>query len=115
MIRSIVINTIIFIILTYLFANTGMFYVSSFGVAVLASVVLAILNALVRPILWLLSLPINIVTLGLFSIILNAIMLQLTSAVVSNQRFYFSSFGASLLVAIIMSLCNAVINDLFVN
>lgn len=115
MIRSIVINTIIFIILTYLFANTGLFYVSSFGVAVLASVVLAILNALVRPILWLLSLPINIVTLGLFSIILNAIMLQLTSAVVSNQRFYFSSFGASLLVAIIMSLCNAVINDLFVS
>lgn len=114
MMRSIVINTILFIILTYLFSNTGMFYVSSFGVAVLASIVLAILNALVRPLLWLLSLPVNILTLGLFSIVLNAVMLQLTSAVVSNQRFYFSSFGASLLIAVIMSIGNALINELFV-
>ncbi|MCI1287339.1 MAG: phage holin family protein [[Lactobacillus] timonensis] len=115
MIRGIVINTILFVILTYIFSSTGLFYVSSFGVALLASIVLAILNVLVRPVLWLLSLPINILTLGLFSIILNAVMLQLTSAVVSNQRFYFSSFGASLLIAILMSICNAVISGLFVD
>jgi len=88
------------------------FYVSGVGIALLASFVLAILNAVVKPILFVLSLPITILTLGLFSIVLNAAMLELTSWFVGTN-FAFSSFGVTMLVAIVMSLFNTIISDHF--
>lgn len=47
--KSVLIDAVLFIALAGLFAQTGMFYVSSVGVALLASLVLAVLNALVKP------------------------------------------------------------------
>lgn len=88
------------------------FYVSGIGIALLASFVLALLNAVVKPILFVLSLPITILTLGLFSVVINAIMLEMTAWFVGSN-FAFSSFGVTLLVAIILSLCNAIISDHF--
>lgn len=109
--KKVIIDTILFIALAGLFAGTGMFYISSAWIALLASFVLAILNVLVRPILALLSLPINILTLGLFSIVINGVMLQLTSMVIGTASFHFSSFWSAMLIAIIMSICNTVITD----
>lgn len=86
------------------------FYVSGVGIALLASLVLAILNVVVRPILFILSLPITILTLGLFSIVLNAAMLSLTAQMV-GRNFAFSSFGITLLVALVMAIFNAIISD----
>ena len=88
-----------------------MFYVNSVGTALLASAVLAVLNVLVNPILLILSLPINVLTLGLFSIVINALMLQLTSSFVGSFYFHFSSFGSAMLIAIVMSICNVIISD----
>lgn len=88
-----------------------MFYVNSVGTALLASAVLAVLNVLVKPILLILSLPINVLTLGLFSIVINALMLQLTSSFVGSYYFHFSSFGSAMLIAIVMSICNVIISD----
>ncbi|KRK99899.1 hypothetical protein FD04_GL000022 [Secundilactobacillus odoratitofui DSM 19909 = JCM 15043] len=88
----------------------SLFFVASPWIALLASLVLAILNALVKPFLMILSLPITVVTLGLFSIVINGLMLQLTAALV-GQDFRFSSFGASMLVAVLMSLCNTIISN----
>ncbi|GEO74642.1 hypothetical protein FD30_GL001575 [Levilactobacillus namurensis DSM 19117] len=88
------------------------FYVSGVGIALLASFVLALLNAVVKPILFILSLPITILTLGLFSIVLNAAMLELTSYFV-GANFAFKSFGVTLLVAVVMAIFNAIINDHF--
>lgn len=71
--------------------------VRSFGVAILAALVLGIINALVRPVLLLLSLPINILTLGLFTLVINALLFWLTSAIVSGffvQNFRAAFFGA---------------------
>src|SRR6188508_2799332 len=48
----------------------------------IAAAVLGLLNAIVRPVLWVLTLPITVVTLGLFLLVLNAIMLELTAWVV---------------------------------
>lgn len=112
-IKSIVIDAILFIALAGLFARTGMFYVSSVGVALLASLVLALLNALIKPFLMLISLPINVLTLGLFSIVINGFMLILTSNVVGKDVFYFSSMGAAMLIALIMSICNTIITNHF--
>lgn len=109
--KKVLIDTILFIALAGLFAGTGMFYISSAWMALLASFVLAILNVLVKPILVILSLPINILTLGLFSIVINGVMLELTSLFVGLGSFSFSSFWSALLIAIIMSICNTLITD----
>ena len=109
--KKVLIDTILFIALAGLFAGTGMFYISSAWMALLASFVLVILNVLIRPILMILSLPINILTLGLFSIVVNGVMLELTSVFVGSAAFHFSSFWSAMLIAIIMSICNTVITD----
>ena len=109
--KRVLIDTILFIALAGLFAGTGMFYISSAWIALLASFVLAILNVLVKPILVILSLPINILTLGLFSIVINGAMLQLTSMFVGPALFHFSSFWSAMLIAIIMAICNTVITS----
>ena len=57
--KSVIINTVLFIAIAGLLRNSGTFYVASVGVALVASLVLGILNTLVKPILFLLSLPIN--------------------------------------------------------
>ena len=110
-IKRVIIDTILFIALAGLFSRTGMFYVNSVGTALLASAVLAVLNVLVQPIFLILSLPINVLTLGLFSIVINALMLQLTSSFVGSYYFHFSSFGSAMLIAIVMSICNVIISD----
>ncbi|ANZ61590.1 hypothetical protein AYR62_03355 [Secundilactobacillus paracollinoides] len=104
----ILVNAVLFIALAGFFHSS--FYVASIWIALLASVVLAILNAAVKPFLILLSLPINVVTLGLFSIVINGFLLQLTAFFVGNN-FRFSSFGMSMLIAVLMSLCNAIISS----
>lgn len=109
--KKVLIDTILFIALAGLFAGTGMFYISSAWMALLASFVLAILNVLIRPILMILSLPINILTLGLFSIVVNGVMLELTSLFVGSAFVHFSSFWSAMLIAIIMSICNTLITD----
>ena len=111
--KSVIINTVLFIAIAGLLRNSGTFYVASVGVALVASLVLGILNTLVKPILLLLSLPINFLTLGLFSIVINGLMLQLKSMVVGADVFNFSSFGMAMVVAIIMSICNVIITRHF--
>jgi len=56
--------------------------VTSFTAALIAAVVLGVMNAFVKPVLLLLTLPISIITLGLFSIILNGLLILLVSAIV---------------------------------
>lgn len=111
----VLVNTVLFVAIAGFFAQSGAFYVTSIWMAFVASLVLAILNALVKPILFVLSLPITVMTLGLFSIVLNAAMLQLTSYFVGSANFHFSSFWVTILVAVIVSVCNAIISSHFVS
>lgn len=107
--QRLIANALIFISLSVLFPNQV--YVESLMMAVAASFVLSILNTLVKPILIFLSLPLNILTLGLFSFVISAGMLQLTSNLLGNDRFGFSSFGVSILVAIVMAIVNAIVSE----
>ncbi|HEX6098803.1 MAG TPA: phage holin family protein [Thermoanaerobaculia bacterium] len=68
----------------------------------IAAAVLGLLNAIVRPILWFITLPITILTLGLFLLVLNAIMLELTAWVVPG--FGIEGFGWALLGALVLSI-----------
>ncbi|HEX2791206.1 MAG TPA: phage holin family protein [Steroidobacteraceae bacterium] len=79
-------------------------HIASFGYALLAALVLGIANFLVRPILIIVTLPITILTLGLFLIVINALMLMLTGAIVPG--FHVASFGAALLGGLLLGLFN---------
>lgn len=102
---GIFINAILFIAMAGFFEG---FEVSSFGAAILASLILSILNALVRPILIILTLPITIITLGIFLLVINAFTLLMTDNLM-GEHFEFASFGSAFLVAIIMSIANLII------
>ena len=72
--------------------------------ALVAAVVLGALNLLVRPILFVLTLPITLLTLGLFSLILNAAMVMLASMIVPG--FVVVGFWSALLFALVLSVVN---------
>ncbi len=76
--------------------------ISGFGTALFAAVVLSILNAFFRPILIILTLPINILTLGLFTFVINAFLLMMTSGVIGG--LHVAGFGSALLGSLIISL-----------
>lgn len=76
--------------------------VSGFGTALFAALVLGILNAFFRPILLVLTLPINILSLGLFTFVINAFLLMMTSGVIGGLQV--DGFGSALLGSLIISL-----------
>ncbi len=82
--------------------------VASFGVALIAALVLGLLNTLVRPLLVLLTFPVTLVTLGLFLFVINAAMFWAAAGVL--EGFNVAGFGAALLGSIIYSLCGMVID-----
>lgn len=95
-ILRLVINALVLMLLAYLIPGIS---VSSFWIALLAALVLGILNALVRPLLIILTLPINILTIGLFTFIINTFLLWLTSAMIGG--FEIVSFTSALLGAVL--------------
>lgn len=77
-----------------------------------ASLLLGILNAFIRPIMLLLALPLLIFTLGLFMIVINACLLYLVSAMMSvfQLEFHIRSFGWALVGAVIISVVSTILN-----
>ncbi|MEG5034489.1 phage holin family protein [Microcoleus sp. AT3-D2] len=90
--------------------------VVSFPAAMLAAVVIGLVNAVVRPILTLLTLPLTIITLGLFLFVVNAISLSLASwlAGAFNIGFAVNGFWPALLGSIVLSFVSGLIGR-FVN
>ena len=87
--------------------------VSGFFSAIFAGAVLGILNAFFRPIALLLTLPINILSLGLFTFIINALMLKMASGLIPGfdvYGFWTAIFG-SLLISVISWLLNTFISE----
>ena len=82
------------------------FHYQSLVTLAIAALILGLLNAIVRPILFLLTLPLTIVTLGLFLIVLNAVMLELTAWLVSGFRI--DSFGWACVGALVLGLISLV-------
>jgi putative membrane protein len=72
--------------------------------ALIAAVVLGAFNYFLRPLLLVLTLPINVVTLGLFSLVINAALVMLASAIVPG--FSVLGFWAALLFALVLSIVN---------
>ena len=88
-------------------------HVSGFMSALGAAAILGILNAFFRPIALILTLPINILTLGLFTFVINAVMLKMASGVIGGfdvQGFWPAIFGA-LLISLVSWGLNIFINE----
>ena len=82
--------------------------VSSFGAAMIAALVLGLLNTIVRPLLVLLTLPVTLLTLGLFLFVINALMFWAAAGVL--EGFNVKGFTAALIGSLIYSLCGMVID-----
>ena len=78
--------------------------------ALLAALILGVVNTLVRPVLLLLTLPLTLLTLGLFIFVVNAICLALTAAVLPGLDI--AGFGSALLGAIVVSVISWILNGL---
>lgn len=82
--------------------------VTSFGAALIAAAVLGLLNTLLRPVLILLTLPVTVLTLGLFLFVINALMFYFAAQLLNGLTV--AGFGAALIGSLIYSACGVVID-----
>src|SRR5699024_8347360 len=110
-ITSILFNAIGLFAVAQLFTS---FYLADFGKALLASVIIFILNVFVRQILVIFSFPETFFTLGLFFFVIYAIML-LISQYVYISDFFINYFVVAIIASIIISIINAILSSLVSN
>ncbi len=86
---------------------------NSLGALFVAALVLGILNAVLRPFFLFITLPINLLTLGVFTFVINAFLLWMTARVVSGfeVRGFFAAFVGAILLAIVSTILNFILND----
>ena len=85
-------------------------HLTDFGSALVAALVIGLVNTLIKPLLLLLTLPITILTLGLFSLVINSLMLMLASAIAPG--FQIDGFGTALIGSILLSVVTAILHTL---
>jgi putative membrane protein len=87
-------------------------HADSAGSLLIAALVLGIFNAIVRPIVLLLTLPLNLLTLGLFTFVINGLMLMLTGAVVGgfDVEGFWSAVGGAVILSIVSFALNVFVN-----
>ena len=103
------INALAFLIVSKVYSGMS---VSGFWTAVVAALIWGIVNALLRPVLLLLTLPINILTLGLFTLVVNGLILVITAQLYSG--LVISGLFAGIFAAILLSAVNVILTMLFV-
>lgn len=81
-----------------------------FWTAVILALVLGLINMVIKPILLILTLPINLLTLGLFTLIINALMIMLAAKIVDG--FSVASFWTALFFSVILSIVSFFLNKL---
>ena len=103
------INTIALFALPHLLDSVQ---VDSFTTALLAALLLGLVNTLIRPVLLLLTLPVTFLTLGLFIFVINGLMFWFVADVV--EGFRVASFGAAILAAIVYSVISWLLSALLI-
>jgi putative membrane protein len=88
-------------------------YIASFGSALLAALVLGLVNAVLRPLLLLLTLPVTLLTLGLFIFVINGLMFWLVGALL--EGFVVVGFWAAVLGAILYSVFSSILSSLLLS
>lgn len=109
-IQSWIINTLAVLVAVYIVPGLR-FNNSSLLTPFITSLVLGIFNAFIRPIVMLMALPLLIFTLGLFTLVINALLLYLVGLLL-NPYFQVASFGSAFLGALIISIVSVALNIL---
>ncbi|TXN37010.1 phage holin family protein [Flagellimonas hymeniacidonis] len=107
LILKLLLNALAVVILSYILPGVG---VDSITTAILVALVLSILNFLVKPILVILTLPITILTLGLFLLIINAIIILIAAHFISG--FQVSSIWWALIFSLLLSFLQSILHSI---
>ncbi len=105
-----ILNDVALLIVAYILPGIT---VSSFGSALIAALVLGLLNAVVKPVLVLLTLPLTVVTLGLFLFVLNALVFWLAGSIL--RGFQVDGFWWAVIGAIVYSIVSTALTGLLVS
>ncbi len=104
---NLVINALAFYVTAYIVPGVKIENLTSLGVV---AIVWGVLSVILKPILVLLTLPVNILTLGLFTFVINAFLIMIMSNIVPGFRV--EGFMSALLAAVVLSLLNVVLGGL---
>lgn len=85
-------------------------HVAGFTTALIVAIVLGLLNIFIKPILVILTLPVTIVTLGLFLLVINALIILLCTNIVGG--FHVDSFWTALIFSIVLSILQSIMNGI---
>lgn len=102
---SLILNSIAVFVTAYILPGI---HLDSFWTAIVVAVVLGLVNAIIRPILLLITLPINILTLGLFTFVIMGGLVMLVSSIVPG--FYVASFWWAVAFALVLMVLNSFIS-----
>ena len=106
-ILTVILSTIAVFVTAHILPGT---HVKGWGTALAVAVVLAIVNAFLRPLLLLLTLPLNVLTLGLFTFVIMAGLVLLVSAIVPG--FHVDGFWWALAFALVLAIINGFLSSL---
>ncbi len=106
----VIINSIAVYIASYILPGIR---INDLATIIIVAIVLGVLNAFIKPLLVLLTLPISIVTLGLFTFVINALLVLFASAVIPG--FYVDGFLWALLFSLVLSLVSSFLSSLVKN
>lgn len=98
-------------IASYLFKS---FYVENFWYACLASVIISVISVYLKPLLEFIALPINILTMGLTTPLLNVVILKITHLILGS-KFVVNGWIIPIFIAIFISVVNVLLNNLIVD
>ena len=108
---NLVIRILVTAFIVLLLANfLGGVSVDGFGTSIIVAIVLGLLNLIVKPLMVLFTLPVTLLTLGLFLFVINAVIILLCSELVGG--FQVASFWTALLFSILLSVLQSVVGGL---
>ena len=103
-----ILNAVALLAVAWLLPNS--IHVASFGSALLAALILGLVNALVRPVLLVLTLPVTLLTLGLFLFVLNGLMFWLAGSML--EGFVVGGFWPGVFGAVLYSIFSSILSSL---
>ncbi|MBD3724620.1 MAG: phage holin family protein [Flavobacteriaceae bacterium] len=107
---KLLITTVLIVVIAHFFPGIS---VDNFSTALVVAVVLGLLNVFIKPILVLFTIPATIITLGLFLLVINAVIILLGDYFVSG--FHVNGFWTAFLFSIVLSVFQSILNKILVD
>jgi|GEM_PF-1310455 len=108
---SLIASTLVLVTVSEIFGN---FYIADIKTAIIAAFIIAVLNKTLKPILFILTLPVTLVTLGLFYPLLNGLILNIVDGLL-GASFVISGFWTVFFAAVLISILNMLVSSLILD